>query len=198
MTIRPALKPRINVLRTIAVYKLIKVLLLLALAYGEVRLSDASLIHKLVTWASARPLGLEHKVVTGLLEWFSGLSASRIHALRIVTLAYAAVFATEGVGLWMQKRWAEWLTVIITASLIPLEVWELFDKPNFGKAAVLVANTAIVAYLVWHVRRIKCSARASKQLSVSRLCEMIFISAEILKTGVFFEMLVKYHRLETS
>jgi uncharacterized membrane protein (DUF2068 family) len=152
MTTRPALKPRINVLRTIAVYKLIKVLLLLALAYGEVRLSDASLIHKLVTWASARPLGLEHKVVTWLLEWFSGLSASRIHALRIVTLAYAAVFATEGVGLWMQKRWAEWLTTIITASLIPLEVWELFNKPNFGKAAVLIANAAIVAYLVWHVR----------------------------------------------
>ena len=44
MTTRPALKPRINVLRTIAVYKLIKVLMLLALAYGEVRLSDASLI----------------------------------------------------------------------------------------------------------------------------------------------------------
>src|ERR1700691_748594 len=150
---RRARAPRFNVLRTIALYKLVKVLLLLALAYGEVRLSDASLIHKLVTWASARPRGLEHKVVTWLLEWFSGLSASRIHALRIVTLAYAAVFATEGVGLWMQKRCAEWLTTIITASMIPLEVWELFDKPNFGKAAVLVANTAIVAYLVWHVRR---------------------------------------------
>ena len=152
MTIRPALKPRINVLRTIAVYKLVKVLLLLALAYGEVRLSDASLTAKLVTWASARPFGLEHKVVTQLLEGFSGLSASRVHALRMVTLAYAAVFATEGVGLWMQKRWAEWLTVIITASLIPLEIWELLDRPNFGKAAVLVANVAIVAYLVWHVR----------------------------------------------
>ena len=107
-------------LRTIAVYKLMKViLLLLALAYGEVRLSDASLTAKLLTWAPARPLGLEHKVVTELLEWFSGLSASRIHALRIVTLAYAAIFATEGVGLWMQKRWAEWLTTIITASLDP-------------------------------------------------------------------------------
>src|SRR3984893_16922005 len=152
MTTRPALKPRINVLRTIAVYKLIKVLMLLALAYGEVRLSDASLIAKLVSWASARPLGLEHKVVTQLLEWFSGLTASRVHALRMVTLAYAAVFATEGVGLWMQQRWAEWLTVIITASLIPLEIWELLDRPNFGKAAVLIANVAIVAYLVWHVR----------------------------------------------
>lgn len=152
MTARPAHKPRVNVLRTIAVYKLVKVLLLLAIAYGEVRLSDASLIAKLVSWASARPFGLEHKVVTQLLEWFSGLSASRVHALRMVTLAYAAVFAVEGVGLWMQKRWAEWLTTIITASLIPLEVWELIDSPTAGKAIVLIANAAIVAYLVWHVR----------------------------------------------
>src|SRR5579863_1052775 len=159
MTIRPALKPRINVLRTIAVYKLIKVLLLLALAYGEVRLSDASLIHKLVTWASARPLGLEHKVVTWLLEWFSGLSAARSHALRIVTLAYAAVFAVEGVGLWMQKRWAEWLTTIITASLIPLEAWELIFRPTIGKALIIVTNIAVVAYLVWHVRTRKKPTR---------------------------------------
>ena len=149
---RPAPTRRFNVLRTIAVYKLVKVLLLLALAYGEVRLSDASLAAKLVTWASARPLGLEHDVATRFLEWFSGLSASRLHALRIVTFAYAAVFATEGIGLWMQKRWAEWLTVIVTASLIPLEVWELMFRPNIGKAAVLVTNTAIVIYLAWHVR----------------------------------------------
>src|SRR5258707_12426524 len=149
---RPAPKQRFNVLRTIAVYKLVKVLLLLALAYGEVRLSDASLAAKLVTWASARALGLEPDVRTRFLEWFSGLSESRLHALGIVTLAYAAVFATEGIGLWMQKRWAEWLTTIIPASLIPLEVWEVIFRPTVGKAVVLVANTAIVIYLAWHVR----------------------------------------------
>jgi uncharacterized membrane protein (DUF2068 family) len=148
---RPAPKPRFNVLRTIALYKLLKVLLLLALAYGEVRLRDSSLTDKLLVWASARPHGLEHDVVTHLLQWLSGLTTSRIHALRIVTLAYAAVFATEGIGLWMQKRWAEWLTTIITASLIPLEVWEMIFRPNLGKALVLVANTAIVIYLAWHV-----------------------------------------------
>ena len=149
---RPAPTPRIDILRTIALYKLLKVLLLLALAYGEVRLSDASLTAKLVTWASARPLGLEHKVVTWLLEWFSGLSASRVHALRMVTLAYAAVFAVEGIGLWMRKRWAEWMTTIITASLIPLELWELFNRPNIGKLAVFIANVAIVVILIRHVR----------------------------------------------
>jgi uncharacterized membrane protein (DUF2068 family) len=148
---RPARAPRFNVLRTIAVYKLIKVLLLVALAFGEVRLRDASLTDKLLVWVSARPHGLEHDVVTHLIQWLSGLTTSRMHTLRIVTLAYAAVFATEGVGLWMQKRWAEWLTVIITASLIPLEVWELISKPSVGIGAVLVANTAIVIYLAWHV-----------------------------------------------
>jgi len=144
--------PRFGMLRTIALYKLLKVLLLLAAAYGELRLHDASLSAKLVTWAEARPSGLEHEVVTWVLEWFSGLSESKIHALRFVTLTYAAVFAVEGVGLWMQKRWAEWLTTIITASLIPLEVWEFFSRPNLGKAAVVIANSVIVAYLVWHVR----------------------------------------------
>jgi uncharacterized membrane protein (DUF2068 family) len=150
---RPAPKSRFNILRTIAVYKLIKVLLLVALALGEVRLRDSSLTDKLLIWASARPHGLEHDVVTRLIQWLSGLTTSRMHALRIVTLAYAAVFATEGIGLWMQKPWAEWLTVIITASLIPLEVWELVHRPSFGIAAVLVANSAIVAYLAWHVLR---------------------------------------------
>ena len=148
----PAAAPRFDILRLIAIYKLVKVLLLLAVAYGEVRLSDASLTAKLVSWASARPHGLEHEVVTHLLEWFSGLSAPRIHALRIVTLAYAAVFAVEGVGLWMRKRWAEWMTTVITASLIPLEIWEMFFRPTVGSAAIILANIAIVATLVWHVR----------------------------------------------
>jgi uncharacterized membrane protein (DUF2068 family) len=145
-------QPRFGVLRTIALYKIVKVLLLLAVAYGELRLRDASLAAKLLSWASARPYGLEHRIVSQLVEWFSGLSSSRVNALRMVTLAYAAVFAVEGVGLWMQKRWAEWLTTIITASLIPLEVWEIVFRPTIGKLLILLGNAAIVAYLIWHVR----------------------------------------------
>jgi len=150
--VQKAPEPRFGVLRTIALYKIVKVLLLLAVAYGELRLRDASLVAKLLSWASARPYGLEHHIVSRLVEWFSGLSTSRVATLRIVTLAYAAVFAVEGIGLWMQKRWAEWLTTIITASLIPLEAWEMFYRPTVGKLLILLGNAAIVAYLVWHVR----------------------------------------------
>jgi uncharacterized membrane protein (DUF2068 family) len=158
----PAPAPRFNVLRTIAVYKLIKVLLLLALAWGEVRLRDSSIVDRLVIWVSERPHGIEHDVVTHLLQWLSGLTSSRMHALRIVTLVYAAVFATEGIGLWMQKRWAEWLTVVVTASLIPLEVWEVIFRPNLGKVAILVANITIVVYLIWHVRRSMAAHRMAE------------------------------------
>jgi uncharacterized membrane protein (DUF2068 family) len=144
--------PRFGVLRSIALYKIVKVVLLLGVAYGELRLRDASLAAKLLSWAQARPYGLEHRIVMQLLEWFSGLSVSRVHALRIVTLGYAAIFAVEGIGLWMEKRWAEWLTTIITASLIPLEGWEFFFRPTIGKVLILLANMAVVGYLIWHVR----------------------------------------------
>jgi uncharacterized membrane protein (DUF2068 family) len=117
-------------------------------AYGELRLHEATLSGRLLSWARAAAVGLEHDC-DARLAWFSGLSESQIHALRMVTLCYAAIFAVEGVGLWMRKRWAEWLTTIITASLIPLELWELFhQRPTLGKASVLMINTAIVAYLI--------------------------------------------------
>jgi uncharacterized membrane protein (DUF2068 family) len=157
-----ALKPRFGVLRTIALYKLVKVVLLLGVAYGELRLRDASLAAKLLSWAQARPYGLEHRIVGQLMEWFSGLSVSRVHALRIVTLAYAALFAIEGIGLWMEKRWAEWLTTIITASLIPLEAWEILLRPTIGKILILLANVAVVGYLIWHVRK----TQASRQIAI--------------------------------
>jgi uncharacterized membrane protein (DUF2068 family) len=138
-------------LRTIALYKLLKVAILLLAAWGEIRLHDSTLSAKLLSWAANRPQGLEHDLVTRALSWFSGLSESRVHALRFVTLTYAAVFAVEGIGLWMQRRWAEWLTTIITASLIPLEIWELVHQPSIGALLVLVANILIAGYLYWHV-----------------------------------------------
>jgi uncharacterized membrane protein (DUF2068 family) len=138
-------------LRTIALYKLCKVVILLLAVYGEVRLHDATLSARILSWAAALPHGLEHDLVTRAIVWFSDLSESRVHARRFVTLTYAAVFAIEGVGLWMQRRWAEWLTTIITASLIPLEVWELIHRVSLGASVVLVANILIVGYLYWHV-----------------------------------------------
>src|SRR5271165_3813093 len=139
-------------LRVIALYKLGKVLALLAAAYGVLRLRDASFIARVYSWAATLPSGLEHDAVTKGLVWFSGLSPARVETIGAVTLAYAAIFATEGIGLWMRKRWAEWLTIIVTGSLIPLEIFENVMRPTFGKASVLVVNVAIVWYLIVQLR----------------------------------------------
>src|ERR1700677_2606196 len=142
---------RFGMLRTIALYKLVKVIILLLAVWGEVRLHDATLTARILSWLSARPHALEHDLVTRGIAGVSGLSEERVHQVRLITLTYAAVFSVEGIGLWMQRRWAEWLTVIITASLVPLELWELVHRPSFGAAAVLLANCLIVGYLYWHV-----------------------------------------------
>ena len=142
---------RFGMLRTIALYKLLKVVILLLAVWGEVRLHDSTLVARILSWLSARPHGLEHDLVTKGIVWFSGLSEERVHQIRLITLTYAAVFSVEGIGLWLQRRWAEWLTVVITASLIPLELWELIHKPTIGATLVLIANCLIVGYLYWHV-----------------------------------------------
>jgi len=151
-TDRHAVLPRFGMLRTIAVYKLGKVILLLLASYGALRLRDASYLVSLYNWASALPSGLEQVMALKAIAFFSGLSPARIQALGYVTLAYAAVFAVEGVGLWMRRRWAEWLTTIITASLIPFELWELLHRPTVGKVVVTVVNIAIVWYLIRQLR----------------------------------------------
>jgi uncharacterized membrane protein (DUF2068 family) len=142
---RPA---RVNWLRVIALGKLGKVVLMLIAAYGVLRLHDASVLERLYQWAAGLPEGIEHKVVKRALEWASGLSPRRINALGFVTLTYAAVFTLEGVGLWLGKRWAEWLTTLLTASLIPLEVWEFCHRPQIGTLVVVAVNVAIVWYLI--------------------------------------------------
>lgn len=143
---------RFGLLRLIALYKLGKVLFMLAAAYGVLRMRDASFLARVYSWASTLPYGLEQDWVKKGLAWFSGLTPSRIDALGWVTLAYAALFAIEGFGLWLRKRWAEWLTTVITGSLIPLELYEVVVRPSWGKATVLILNVAIVWYLIIQLR----------------------------------------------
>jgi uncharacterized membrane protein (DUF2068 family) len=143
---------RFGLLRLIAVYKIGKVLLLLGAAYGVLRMRDASFLARVYSWASTLHYGLEQDLVKFLLAKFSGLTPARVDAIGLATLAYATVFAVEGVGLWMRKRWAEWLTTIVTASLVPVEIYETVVRPNIGKATVLVLNVMIVWYLIAQIR----------------------------------------------
>jgi uncharacterized membrane protein (DUF2068 family) len=80
------------------------------------------------------------------------LGPHRIKEFGIGSFVYAGLFLTEGIGLWRLKRWAEWFTVIITASLVPIEVYEIYRRPTAIKVLVLLVNVAIGVYLVIRIR----------------------------------------------
>jgi len=83
------------------------------------------------------------------------LAALRQHEIEIFgagALAYGALELVEGVGLWLRKRWAEWLTIIATSLLVPLELYELIRRATALKTVGLTVNILIVLYLVRVVR----------------------------------------------
>ena len=75
-------------------------------------------------------------------------SSSHLHLLGTVLLAYAVVEGIEAVGLWYQQRWAEYLTFLVTTSLLPLEVYEIVNRASVFKVIALVINVAVVVYLL--------------------------------------------------
>jgi uncharacterized membrane protein (DUF2068 family) len=75
-------------------------------------------------------------------------TSTNLHLLGAVFLAYAAVELIEAVGLWYQRRWAEYLTFIVTASLLPFEIYELVNKLSPFKIVAFVVNVAVVVYLL--------------------------------------------------
>src|SRR5437868_6401088 len=136
----------------IAIFKGIKGLLLLILGVGCLRL-----LHKDVQTVCENCINLfridpENRYVAALLAKAGWVDDHKLEELSALTLVYAALFLTEGIGLFMEKRWAEWLSIIATASLIPIEVYELIKQITLIKTGLLIVNVAIVGYLIVMVR----------------------------------------------
>jgi len=134
-------------LRVIIVWKAVKGCLLLAVAVTAFVLRDHDL-HQLgvdlVTWLGIDPAGPR---IGRMLASLTGLTPLRVG---IGAVVIAALMFVEAWGLHRRRTWAEWLTVIATSSLIPLEVYHLARHPSVGKVVTLVANVAIVVYLLRH------------------------------------------------
>jgi uncharacterized membrane protein (DUF2068 family) len=85
-----------------------------------------------------------------LLDSLDTLTPRKITMVGIGAAVVAMVMFIEAWGLHRRRTWAEWLTVFVTASLIPFEIYHLAIHPSIGKVITLVANVAIVVYLLRH------------------------------------------------
>ncbi len=141
-----------RLLRVIAAFKFLKAATLIALSVGAFRVLHKDLGLVLEHWAEALRLDPGNRFVDAALEKAGHLRPEQIKKLGLGSLLYAALFLAEGAGLWLEKRWGEWLTVIITSSLVPVEVYEIYRHPSAVKVAVLVVNLGIVGYLIYRIR----------------------------------------------
>ena len=89
-----------------------------------------------------------HRTVRDAVVKVLSMDAHTMRDLGIACLCYAAVFLVEGVGLLRGRRWAEWLTVVVTVSFMPVEAYELARHGGAGELAALAINGAIAVYLV--------------------------------------------------
>jgi uncharacterized membrane protein (DUF2068 family) len=140
-------------LRLIAAFKLLKGLALLALGIGALRLLHKDLAAVVEHWINIFQVDPHSHYMQLFLAKLSIVDDRRLKQLSVGTFIYSAIFLTEGVGLALSKRWAEYLTIISTASLLPLELYELARHASIGKGFALVINLAVVAYLVRELRR---------------------------------------------
>ena len=145
--------PREGVLKTIAVFKLIKALLLVGVGLGAFKLLDPATADAVHRWAATLAWHLGPRAASALQDGLSSVPESKMKMIGTVAFLYAALFSVEGVGLWMAKRWAEYLTIIATSSLVPFEVYELVKRATWQRGAALGVNVLVVAYLIWKVRQ---------------------------------------------
>ena len=139
-------------LRMIAVFKFLKCAMLIALGVGAFRLLHKDVGATAEHWVEAFKLDPGNRFVDAALARAARLRPEQIRKLGLGSFLYGALFLAEGTGLWLEKRWGEWLTVIITSSLVPVEIYEIYRHPSWVKVAVLVINLAIVGYLIYRIR----------------------------------------------
>ncbi len=89
-----------------------------------------------------------------------GLNTKELHLLRVCVIIYAGLYLIEGVGLFYERKWAEWMVVIGTAGFLPLEIYDFAHKPmndtgqvRWGMIILFLLNLLMAGYLVWRLHR---------------------------------------------
>lgn len=140
-------------LALIAIFKLIKGVLLLAAAIGLFKMIHSDVSATVEHWITALRMDPDSRHFQWLLEKLAAISPQQMKAMSLGSFFYSALLLTEGIGLWLELRWAEYLTIIATSSFIPLELYELSKKISDPRLAILAINLAIVWYLIRTLRR---------------------------------------------
>lgn len=148
---QPAKTGRHRWLELIGILKLARGMFFVALGFGLLRMLHHDIYMFALRVVEAMHLDPDRIAIAGLLDKTSLLTTHRLKQLAALVFLYAAVDFVEGTGLLLEKRWAEYFTLILTVALLPLEVVKLVHHPNHWLFLLLLVNVLIALYLAWLV-----------------------------------------------
>jgi len=151
----------VRYLKLIAVFKIAKGCLLLALGCSLLFLNARDAwMDRISDWIDGEILlGHSHYVTFLLNKLQDVLAGGQLRATGFLALFYCGVLLTEGIGVYRQQRWAEFLMVFATSTLIPLEVRHIWHHPTVAAFLLLLAN----CFIVWFLYRILKAERAARR-----------------------------------
>jgi uncharacterized membrane protein (DUF2068 family) len=163
-------KRRVRYLKIIALFKIFKGVLLFALGFSLLFLNyRPQWLDQISDWVDGQLLLAHSRYVIFLLNKLQDmLAGGALRATGALALFYCAVLFTEGIGVYLQKRWAEFLMIFATGALIPLEIrhtWHrfIFHRPVLMPMLILLANCFIVWFLYMVLRRDKHSGSSKRK-----------------------------------
>jgi uncharacterized membrane protein (DUF2068 family) len=146
-------------LMAIGVVKLVEAVFFFLVGLGVIHFIHRDLGDAALRLAVRLKLDLGGRLMTWVLDHQDDVTASRLKQIGIFTFFYAGLRVIEGVGLVMEKVWAEYLTVGATTIFLPWELYEFAKRPDWIRVCLLIGNLTVLAYLSWNLRR---SRRAGK------------------------------------
>jgi uncharacterized membrane protein (DUF2068 family) len=132
----------------IAAYKFLLALFFIAIGVGAMRLLHKDIDDVLSRIATDLKFNPESRFVNFVLDKASLLNDPMLRRIGLAAFGYAAVGILEGIGLYLEKAWGEYLTLIITASFLPFEIHELMRKLTWVRVSLLVINVLVLLYLL--------------------------------------------------
>ena len=145
-------KERHRTIHLIAVWKFLKGVLLVIVGFKLLTLLDKDVAQWFADFIERHHINPENHFVHSIAEKLTGVERNDLILFSVGSFSYSALQLTEGIGLWLEKRWAEYLTAIATALLIPLEIYEIYEKFTWVRVLILIVNVFVVWYLVTRLK----------------------------------------------
>ena len=136
----------------IGVFKLLQGLLFILLGIGAIRLLHKDLMQVAEHFILAMRFDPEGRFVSLILDKVATIDPHRLRQISAAIFAVAALDMIEGTGLVLEQAWAEYVTLILTASFLPWEFFEVLRRATWIRGSLLVINLIVVIYLVYYVQ----------------------------------------------